>query len=60
MELTKKTKTSHKNKILQKKIPYAAAEPMRTIITGTSYVAGILYKQLTITVVIPNFPAWLK
>ena len=49
MELTKKTKTSHKNKILQKKIPYAAAEPMRTIITGTSYVAGILYKQLTIT-----------
>ena len=47
MELTKKTKTSHKNKILQKKIPYAAAEPMRAIITGTLYIAGILYKQLT-------------
>ena len=61
MELNQeKSKTSHKNKILQKKIPYATAEPMRTIITGTSYVAGILYKQLTITVVIPNFPACLK
>ena len=47
MELTKKTKTSHKNKILQKKIPYAAAEPMRAIIIGTLYVAGILYKQLS-------------
>ena len=47
-------------KKLQKKIPYAAAEPMRAIIIGTLYVAGILYKQLTITVVIPNFPACLK
>ena len=32
MELTKKTKTSHKNKILQKKIPYAAAEPIPNIV----------------------------
>ena len=52
--------TSHKNKILQENTPYAIAEPIRIILAGIIYVDGMQYRQLTIIVTTPNFPAHLK
>ena len=60
VDLLKEVKKSHKNKILQENTPYAIAEPIRIILAGIIYVDGMQYRQLTIIVTTPNFPAHLK